>query len=59
MTTAPAPSAAVARRRFERKRVGDRRAGPFTYVALVVTTIVAILPLYWTVVQAKSGMLDW
>jgi cellobiose transport system permease protein len=39
-------------------RVRRRGAGPFTYLVLVVVTILAILPLYWTVVAASRSNAD-
>jgi cellobiose transport system permease protein len=32
---------------------GEQRGGPLTYAVLIVTTIIAILPLYWTLVAAS------
>jgi cellobiose transport system permease protein len=32
-----------------------QKAGPLTYVVLIVTTILAILPLYWTIVAASRS----
>ena len=49
---------AVPRKRFGRWAVGERRAGPLTYVALVLVTILAIIPLYWTVVAASRTNAD-
>jgi cellobiose transport system permease protein len=46
-----APRPSFARRLFGRR--GGMRGGPFTYLVLVVTAIVCILPLYWTVVAAS------
>lgn len=47
-----------ARRRAGRKSVSLRSAGPLTYAVLVLTTILAILPLYWTVVAASRSNAD-
>lgn len=47
-----------ARRRAGRKSAGLRSAGPLTYAVLVLTTILAILPLYWTVVAASRSNAD-
>ena len=47
-------SAVEPRRRGLRKwGVGEQRGGPLTYAVLIVTTIIAILPLYWTLVAAS------
>jgi cellobiose transport system permease protein len=35
--------------------VATGRAGPLTYAVLVVTTILAVIPLYWTVVAASRS----
>lgn len=51
-------AAPQARRRAGRKSVGLRSAGPLTYAVLVLTTILAILPLYWTVVAASRSNAD-
>ena len=47
-----------ARGRLGRLSVGRQRGGPLTYAVLIVTTIVAILPLYWTVVAASRSNAD-
>jgi cellobiose transport system permease protein len=47
-----------ARRRLGRLSVGEQRGGPLTYAVLVLTTILAILPLYWTVVAASRTNAD-
>ena len=46
---------AVPRRRRGLRRwgVGEQRAGPLTYLVLLVTTAIAIFPLYWTWVAAS------
>jgi cellobiose transport system permease protein len=41
------------RRGLRRWGVGEQRGGPWTYAVLVLTTIVAIFPLYWTLVAAS------
>ena len=41
-----------------RESVGERRAGLFTYAALVLVTILALIPLYWTVVAASRTNAD-
>jgi cellobiose transport system permease protein len=46
------------RRRLGRLSVGEQRGGPLTYVVLVLTAILAILPLYWTVVAASRTNAD-
>jgi cellobiose transport system permease protein len=46
------------RRRPWRASVGERRAGPVTYVFLVLVTILALIPLYWTVVAASRTNSD-
>lgn len=46
------------RRRFGREAVGERRAGPLTYAVLVLTAILAVIPLYWTVVAASRTNAD-
>jgi cellobiose transport system permease protein len=51
-------AAPQARRRLRRQSVGERRAGPLTYVVLIVVTILAIIPLYWTVVAASRTNAD-
>jgi cellobiose transport system permease protein len=51
-------SAPQPRRRLGRETVGERRAGPFTYAVLVLTTILAVIPLYWTVVAASRTNAD-
>lgn len=43
------------RQRLGRLDVGQRRAGPVAYAVLIVTAILAILPLYWTVVAASRS----
>lgn len=54
MTTAPvAPRPTLGRRLLGRR--GGMAAGPLTYVVLVLTAILAILPLYWTVVAASRS----
>lgn len=35
-----------------------RQAGPLTYLVLVATTVLAIFPLYWTVVAASRSNVD-
>jgi cellobiose transport system permease protein len=55
MIAAPRPQL---RRRRGRETVGERRAGPFTYAVLVVTTVLALIPLYWTVVAASRTNAD-
>lgn len=47
-----------ARGRLGRLSVGRQRGGPLTYAVLIVTTILAILPLYWTVVAASRSNAD-
>ena len=54
MIAAPLPQ----RRRFGRTTIGERRAGPLTYLFLVLTTILAVIPLYWTVVAASRTNAD-
>jgi cellobiose transport system permease protein len=46
------------RRWSRRHTVGERRAGPATYAVLVVVTILALIPLYWTVVAASRTNSD-
>jgi cellobiose transport system permease protein len=46
------------RRRFGRTTIGERWAGPFTYLFLALTTILAVIPLYWTVVAASRTNAD-
>jgi cellobiose transport system permease protein len=46
------------RGRLGRVSVGEQRGGPLTYAVLVLTTILAILPLYWTVVAASRSNAD-
>jgi cellobiose transport system permease protein len=46
------------RGRLGRVNVGEQRGGPLTYAVLVLTTILAILPLYWTVVAASRSNAD-
>jgi cellobiose transport system permease protein len=46
------------RRQPWRASVGERRAGPVTYVFLVLVTILALIPLYWTVVAASRTNSD-
>jgi cellobiose transport system permease protein len=46
------------RRRFGRTTIGERRAGPLTYLFLALTTILAVIPLYWTVVAASRTNAD-
>ena len=46
------------RGRLGRLSVGRQRGGPLTYAVLIVTTILAILPLYWTVVAASRSNAD-
>jgi cellobiose transport system permease protein len=53
MIAAPQP-----RRRPWRASVGERRAGAVTYVFLVLVTILALIPLYWTVVAASRTNAD-
>lgn len=49
----PSPSS---RRNFGRRGAGDvRRAGPVTYVLLIVVSIVSLFPLYWTIVAASTS----
>jgi cellobiose transport system permease protein len=45
-------------RRFFGKSVGERRGGPLTYAVLALVTVLAILPLYWTVVAASRTNAD-
>ena len=47
-----------ARGRLRGVSVGEQRGGPLTYAVLILTTIVAILPLYWTVVAASRSNAD-
>jgi cellobiose transport system permease protein len=47
-----------ARGRLGRLSVGRQRGGPLTYAVLIVTMILAILPLYWTVVAASRSNAD-
>jgi cellobiose transport system permease protein len=49
---------AYGRRRLGPVRIRRRGAGPFSYLLLVVVTILAILPLYWTVVAASRSNAD-
>jgi cellobiose transport system permease protein len=53
-TTTPHPVAPKPRR-FRRGRGG---AGPLAYAFLILTAIVAVLPLYWTVVAASRSNTD-
>jgi cellobiose transport system permease protein len=46
------------RRFLGRRTVGERRGGPVTYVVLTLTTVLAIFPLYWTVVAASRTNAD-
>jgi cellobiose transport system permease protein len=43
---------------FARTAGGQRSAGPATYVVLGLTAILAILPLYWTLVAASRTNVD-
>ncbi|HEY7197599.1 MAG TPA: carbohydrate ABC transporter permease [Gaiellaceae bacterium] len=54
------PSVAIApRRRGLRSRsLRHNRAGPVTYAVLIVTAILSLLPLYWTVVAASRSNAD-
>jgi cellobiose transport system permease protein len=36
-------------------RIGERRGGPLTYAVLVLSTILALFPLYWTIVAASRS----
>ncbi|WP_425833399.1 carbohydrate ABC transporter permease [Streptomyces fractus] len=47
----PAPPAA--RRRFAPGAGDQRKAGPLTYVLLIVAALVSLFPLYWNVVAAS------
>jgi cellobiose transport system permease protein len=49
---------AAPRRRFGSETAGERRAGPLTYAVLVLTAILAVIPLYWTVVAASRTNAD-
>jgi cellobiose transport system permease protein len=40
-------------RALRRTRIGERRGGPLTYLILVLSTVLAVFPLYWTVVAAS------
>lgn len=46
------------RRRLGRLSVGEQRGGLATYAVLVLTAILALLPLYWTVVAASRSNAD-
>jgi cellobiose transport system permease protein len=51
-------AAPLPQRRFRRTTIGERRAGPLTYLVLILTTILAVIPLYWTVVAASRTNAD-
>jgi cellobiose transport system permease protein len=46
------------RRRLGRLSVGEQRGGLAAYAVLVLTAILALLPLYWTVVAASRSNAD-
>jgi cellobiose transport system permease protein len=46
------------RRPWRSGSIGERRGGPMTYAVLVVVTILALIPLYWTVVAASRTNSD-
>jgi cellobiose transport system permease protein len=46
------------RPRWRSGSVGERRAGPVAYIVLVVVTVLALIPLYWTVVAASRTNSD-
>ena len=58
VTTTPRIRAARSPAEARATRVGERRAGPLTYAVLIVTTILALFPLYWTVVAASRTNAD-
>ena len=49
---------ATPRRLLGRRVIGERRGGPITYLVLTLTTVLAIFPLYWTVVAASRTNAD-
>jgi cellobiose transport system permease protein len=47
-----------ARRALGQLGVGGQRGGPVTYAVLIVATVLALFPLYWTVVAASRTNSD-
>jgi cellobiose transport system permease protein len=54
----PAVPAPAARTRRGRRNRGTASAGPFTYVLLVLSAVVSMFPLYWTLVAGSHSNHD-
>lgn len=53
-TTRPGSEGPRGHRRFGRRAGDQDKAGPFTYLVLVVAALVSLFPLYWTFVAASN-----